>query len=164
MANESQTLIDAKTQDLYKQSAIQSGASAFSTLMGGYINYATLKTDAYASEVEANQIELNAKEKANALREKYLQGAGNAIFASTMSGGRSSSGSVQKNLEMSAKALSEDTANVERAGQAKAKAMRIKASLEKTKANSELVGSILSSIGSGIKAYNTGKIGFKGDK
>ena len=81
-----------------------------------------------------------------------------------MSGGRSSSGSIQKNLEMSAKALSEDTANVERTGQAKAKAMRIKASLEKTKANSELVGSILSSIGSGINAYNTGKIGFKGDK
>ena len=160
MVNESQTLIDKKTQDLYNQSAYQSSASAFSTLMSGYINYATLKTDAYASEVEANQIELNAKEKANALREKYLSGAGNAIFASTMSGGRSSSGSVQKNLEMSAKALSEDTSNVERAGQAKAKAMRIKASLEKTRAKSELINSAISSIGSGIQAYKS----YKGDK
>ena len=164
MANESQTLIDKKTQDLYKQSAIQSGASAFSTLMGGYINYATLNTDAYASEVEANQVELNAKEKANALRERYLSSAGNMLFASTMRGGRSSSGSIQKNLEMSAKALNEDTANVERTGQAKAKAMRIKASLEKTRAKSELVSSTLSAIGSGINAYNAGKIGFKGDK
>ena len=130
--------MDETIMQLYGQSAQQSAAGAFAQAMGGMINYESLRVDAYSAKVQANNIELQAKERANMLRERYNNAVGNTMFGATMRGGRVTSGSVRGNIESSAKNLGEDIRKTDLNASMAASSMRTKAKMLKHQANASL--------------------------
>ncbi len=156
--------MDDYTKQLYQGVAWQYGASAFAEAMGSAINYSSLKADASSARIQAENIELQAQQRANMLREKYNNAVGNVYFSAASRGGKVSSGSVRANLEQSAKNLGEDIASQEKNAKSRADAERMRAKALGKQANMQLVSGLVGSIGSSVKSYNAYQIGYKGGK
>ena len=143
--------------DKYKYSAYMHGASAFAQLASGYTNYSALNTDAYSLRVQANNIELQAQEKANMLREQFLQSLGAYQLNAVQRGVSLSSGSVRDNMESSAMGLGNDISKIKKNAMFEANALRAKASINKGLAKSAMwsvLGGTMSSLGNAFMAYD----------
>ena len=136
----------ASTQ--YKLSALAGGASAFAQIAGGYMDYSALKTNAHALKVQANSIELQAKQRANYLREQFIGAIGSYQFSAANRGVSVGSGSVQQNIESSAIGLGKDIQKSQKVAQMQASALRTQAKLAKIQGKTAKVTGILGGIGS----------------
>lgn len=116
--------------------------STFSKMAGAYVDYNALRTDASALTVQAGQIELNAKEQANQLRQQFIQAAGSYMFGAAQRGIDVKSASVQSNLRSSAENMGKDIQKAKQNAQLQAGALRTQASIAKSKAKAQLVAGL----------------------
>lgn len=130
----------------YQMSAYMGGASAFSQLMSGYMNYNALKTEASGLKVQASNIELQAQQRANMLREQFVQSVGAYQMNAAQRGISVGSGSVRSNMENSSVALGKDISTIKKSSQLQANALRGQASIMKMRAKSALGQGITNSL------------------
>lgn len=146
-------------RNLYGESAKQSSASAFAQAVGSMINYEAMSINADSIRTQANEVELQALQRSNMLREKYNNAIGNALFSIASRGGKTSSGSVRSNLENSSKALGEDIATAQTNAKMQAQSLRLKAKLMKKSANTQMIQGILGAVAKGATAGTTANMG-----
>ena len=147
--------------DKYKYSAYMGGASAFAKMASGYLDYSALKTDAYSLQVQANNIELQAQEKANMLREQFIQSLGSYQLNAAQRGVSLSSGSVRNNMESSAMGLGKDISKIKKNAMFEANALRAQASNKKGLAKSQLWNGFAGSMASLSGAFSSYAYGSK---
>ena len=138
--------------------------STFSNLAGSLIDYSALRTDAANLYVSAGQVELQAKQRANQLREQFIQSAGAYMMGAANRGIAVQSGSVQANLEHSAVNLGKDIATMDRNAALQARAYMTQAKIAETKAKAQKRVAIAGAISSGVQNvggafYNFGQAG-----
>ena len=151
-------LIDMASSQ-YKLSALSGGASAFAKIASAGMNYQALQTNAAALKVQANSIELQARQRANMLREQFIGAIGSYQFSAANRGVSVGSGSVRDNIESSAISLGKDIQSAKQVAQMQANALRTQAKVAKLQAKSELVGGILGSVGTVANAVSSWGIG-----
>lgn len=139
----------------YRNAALKYGASAFSEIIGGSLNYRMLTGNAGNYSVEANNVELQALQRANQLRQQFSSAVGSYLFNAANRGISTSSGSVRSNIENSAMNLGYDLAIQQKNAQMRADALRTQAKIAKKEAKYNLIGNAISAIGSlGEAAYS----------
>lgn len=114
--------------------AVAGLGSTFSSLAGSLIDYGTLKTDASSLYVQAGEVQLQAKQRANQLREQFINATGSYMFGAAQRGIAVQSGSVQSNLKRSAENLGQDIATMDKNAELKASALRTQANIAMSKA------------------------------
>ena len=147
----------ASTQ--YKLSSLAGGASAFAQIAGGMMDYKALKTNARALKVQANSIELQAKQRANYLREQFIGAIGSYQFSAANRGVSVGSGSVQQNIESSAIGVGKDIQKAQKVAQMQASALRTQAKLAKIQGKTAMVTGVIggiSSLAGAVGNYYTG--------
>jgi hypothetical protein len=151
-------LLDMASTD-YKLSSLAGGASAFAQMAGGMMDYSALKTNAAALKVQANNIELQAQQRANILREQFIGAIGSYQFSAANRGVSVGSGSVRQNIESSAIGLGKDIQKAQRVAQMQASALRTQAKLAKIQGKTAMVTGILggiSSLAGAVGSYSKG--------
>ena len=143
----------------YKYASYAGAAGAFAQMASGYMNYQALRTDAYGLKVQANEIELQAQQKANMLREQFINSVGAYQVNATQRGVALSSGSVRNNIETSAGSLGKDIATIKKSAGLQANALRAQSKVAKWQGRSALVSGVLSGISSAAGAYSNYSIG-----
>ena len=131
------------------------GASAVASIVGSKINYDLMKVQNRNIGIQANQIELQAQQELNQYRQQFINNVSQLQYNATRRGIKQSSGSLQDNLEQSAKNLGEDFNTIKTNVELQANTLRSQQKINKriNKANlySGIVGSIL---GSGASLYS----------
>lgn len=112
-------------------------AGDFSNIAGALINYSALKGDIRNYYIQANNVELAAKQQANQIRQQYIQAAANYSYNAARRGISVNSASVRSNLEGSAEAMGEDIQRLEQNAYLEANALRAKAKIAKTYGKAE---------------------------
>lgn len=159
-----QTLIDmAKDQqqradNLKTISYGSSLASSFSNMAGSFIDYAALRTDARNFNIQAGNVELQAKQRANQLRQQFIEASSSYMFNAAQRGVAVQSGSVQADLQRSSQALGKDIQTMEQNAGLQASALRTQGKIARAKARAGLVSGIAGGI-SNIALSTAGYIG-----
>ena len=138
----------------YTKSSMEYAASGFSKMAGGIINYNALKADAAQLKTEANSIELQAKERANMIRQQFIEAAGAYQLNAAQRGISIGSMSVRDNLEHSAGAMGEDIRKMEKSAELKANALRSQAKIAKIRGK---YGMLQSFVEGGKDFYKAGE-------
>jgi hypothetical protein len=112
-------------------------AGDFTNIVGAYINYNALKGDLRNYNLSADSIELQAKQKANQIRQQYLQTAANYSYNAARRGISVNSASVRSNLEGSAEAMGKDIQRLEQNAYLEANALRAQAKIYKAYGKAE---------------------------
>ena len=138
--------------------------STFSNLAGSLIDYSALRTDAANLYVSAGQVELQAKQRANQLREQFIQSAGAYMMGAANRGIAVQSGSVQSNLERSSENLGKDIDRMERNAALQARAYMTQAKIAEKKASAQkkvAIAGAISGVAQNIGGafYNFGQAG-----
>lgn len=164
MANDLIEMADANQAQANKYYKIQYGAglaSSFSGMAGSIIDYSALRTDARNLNIQAGTVELQAKQRANQLRQQFIESAGAYMFGAAQRGIAVQSGSVQANLQRSSEALGKDIQTMQQNAALQAGAYRAQAKIAKIKARAGLVSGIANGIG-GIALNTAGLMGTGG--
>lgn len=127
------------------KSNILSGAGMLAEISGSVINYNALKTQNAYNKVQASQIELQAQQQMNQLREQFNNAVGNYQYNAATRGVKA--GGLNSTLEMSAKNLGEDMKIINNNSRFKSDALRTQARINNRMANAQLLSSIGVSIG-----------------
>lgn len=106
----------------YKRTSFATGmASLFTQGMGAVLDYSALKADLknYNLQIKGTElgmmnVELQATEMANKLRQQYIEQAGNYVYNAARRGVAVSSGSVQSGLRRSAEETGKDIQKINR--------------------------------------------------
>lgn len=122
----------------YDEGALKYGASGFSKIAGGMINYSSLKTEAAQLKTQALSIEQQARERANLIREQFIEAMGAYQLNAAQRGISVGSMSVRNNLENSAANLSNDIAKADRSAKLQANALRAQAKIKKIQGKYEM--------------------------
>lgn len=147
-----QTLIEmadknqAKANNYNKLAYGSSLASSFSNMVGSYIDYQALRTDAKNFNIQAGNVELQAKQRANQLRQQFIDASGAYMFNAAQRGIAVQSGSVQANLQRSSEALGKDIQTMQQNASLQAGALRAQGKIAKAKARAGLVSGIAGGI------------------
>jgi hypothetical protein len=147
----------AKTN--YYTAGAQKMAGGFAQIVGSSINYSLLKTDLKQLETSAQNIELQAQERANILRQQFISSIGNYQFGAAQRGVSVGSGSVLSNLESSAMNVGQDVQKAKKSADLQASALRSQARILKSRGKFQHTQNViggLSNIGSGIMSMYTG--------
>jgi hypothetical protein len=112
-------------------------AGDFSNIAGVLINYSALKGDIRNYNIQADNVELAAKQQANQIRQQYIQAAANYSYNAARRGISVNSASVRSNLEGSAEAMGKDIQRLEQNAYLEANALRAKAKIAKTYGKAE---------------------------
>jgi hypothetical protein len=135
-------------------------AGDFANIMGSFIDYSALKRDLRNTYLEADNIQLQAKQQANQIRQQYLQAAGNYQYAAARRGIDVNSASVRSNLEGSAEAMGKDIQRLEENAYVKSQALRTQAKIAKQYGKAEhirnVTGSIMNMGETAVKMFGTG--------
>lgn len=110
--------------------------STFSSLAGSLINYGALRTDAASLYVQAGEVQVQAKQRANQLREQFINATGSYMLGAAQRGIAVQSGSVKSNIERSAENLGKDIDTMQRNADMKSLALSTQANIAKKKASS----------------------------
>ena len=145
----------------YKWSSYAGAASAFAQMAGASMNYQALQTNASALKVQANNIELQAQQRANMLREQFISSIGSYQMSAAQRGVSVGSGSVRNNIESSSASLGNDINTLKKSAQLQANALRTQAKVSKMQGKSALVSGMLGGVSQAIGAYSNYKIGSK---
>jgi hypothetical protein len=127
-------------------SGVLSLASSFAGIIGSMIDYDTLKRDSVNYEIQADEVELQAKQRANQLREQFNQAAGSYQVSAAQRGIDIKSGSVRSNLESSAINLGKDIQKESENAAMKAKGLRTQAKIARKQGKAQMYGQIASGI------------------
>lgn len=146
-------------QDDYDRSAWNYSASGFSRSAGEFINYGALRADASQLRTQALSVEQQARERANLIREQFVEAMGAYQMNAAQRGISVGSGSVRSNVENSAVNLSKDIAKDKRNARMKANALRAQAKISDIGAKYSMISGIADTIGSLASAYS----GFAGN-
>lgn len=145
-------------EDYYTAGA-QKMAGGFAQIVGSSINYSLLKTDLKQLETSAQNIELQAQERANQLRQQFISSIGSYQFGAAQRGVSVGSGSVLSNLESSAMNIGQDVQKAKKTADLQASALRTNARILKSRGKflhtQNVIGG-LSSIGEGAMSIYTG--------
>ena len=143
-----------------QQAGYKNLAGDFANIMGSFIDYSALKRDLRNTYLEADNIQLQAKQQANQIRQQYLQAAGNYQYTSARRGIDVNRASVRSNLEGSAEAMGKDIQRLEENAYVKSQALRTQAKIAKQYGKAEMVrnitGSIMSMGETAVKMFGTG--------
>lgn len=150
--------------NLYLSKAVKYGkregaltmASGFANAVGSVIDYSALKGELGNYKVQANQIELQAKQRANQLREQFLGAVGSYSINVARRGVSVNSGSARLNIERSAMSLGKDIQRQEENAKMQAQALRQQAKILKHQGRSQMYGTIAKSalqMASGFETY-----------
>jgi len=154
-------MFDISKQNYYTAGA-QKMAGGFAQIVGSSINYSLLKTDLKQLETSAQNIELQAQERANQLRQQFISSIGSYQFGAAQRGVSVGSGSVLSNLESSAMNIGQDVQKAKKTADLQASALRTNAKILKSRGKFQHTQSViggLSSIGSGaMDIYKGGSI------
>lgn len=144
--------------DKLKLSGMQSMASGFADMANGYINYGALK-EAGNLQIQAESIELQAKQQANNLRRQFIGAVGDATYNAAARGVKVTSANLQDNIQRSSGELSEDIRKSNLNAQMKADNLRSQAKLMKRNAKTSLVSGFLKGISGVATGYSDYKKG-----
>lgn len=129
------------------QTGLMYGASALSSMIGGAINYSMFNTENKFLGLQAQQIELQAMQQINQAREQFNNNIGQLQYGGAVRGIKQSSGSLQNNIEQSAKAFGEDVNTITNNARNQANTLRSQQKINKytNRANlfSNIGGSLL---------------------
>ena len=134
----------AKTKE--GQAYNKSLAGDFSNIVGSFIDYNALKMDLKNYGLQAQNVELAAKQQANQIRQQYLQTAANYSYNAARRGISVNSASVRSNLEGSAEAMGRDIQRLDQNASVKASALRNQAKVLKAYGRAEMVRNVTGSI------------------
>lgn len=143
----------------YMLGGLQSFAGSFASIAGSALNYGMLKADSYNLDIQASNIELQAQQRANQLREQFLGAIGSYQFGAAQRGVSVGSGSVRSNLESSAMNIGQDIQIAQKNADLQAKALRTQAtSMRKTAKAQHTINTLgaVSNMFSSIGNYATG--------
>lgn len=139
-----------------KREGASTMASGFADAVGSIIDYSALKGELSNYRIQADQIELQAKQRANQLREQFLGAVGSYTAGASRRGISVSSGSVRQNIESSAISLGKDIQRQQENARMKAQSLRQQAKIDKHRGKSQMYGTIAKSalkMGSGFETY-----------
>lgn len=134
------------------QGTLLYGASAIAGIANSLVDYNLFKTQNSFNKVQANQIELQAQQQINQLREQFNNQIGNTQYKTATRGIK-----VKENraMELSAKNLGEDIHTLKTNAKMKADNLRTQARINNKMAKSSLISNIGSTLGSlGTNLYN----------
>lgn len=134
------------------QGTLLHGASAIASIANSLVDYNLFKTQNSFNKVQANQIELQAQQQINQLREQFNNQIGNTQYKTATRGIK-----VKENraMELSAKNLGEDIHTLKTNTKMKADNLRTQARINNKMAKSSLISNIGSTLGSlGTNLYN----------
>lgn len=135
-----------------EQGTLLYGASAIAGIANSLVDYNLFKTQNSFNKVQANQIELQAQQQINQLREQFNNQIGNTQYKTATRGIK-----VKENraMELSAKNLGEDIHTLKTNAKMKADNLRTQARINNKMAKSSLISNIGSTLGSlGANLYN----------
>lgn len=145
---------ESNVDDYKRLSSLISGAGALSELLIPNIDMQLLGYQADMKNLMADSIETQAIQNANILKQQFARNVGGFLAGATRRGISTSSGSVQENIELSARDLGDDIQGMKSAAKQKSKALKLEAKMEKsllkaqqTKSN---VGNMFDFIKSGV--------------
>lgn len=132
-------------------------AGTFTQMMGGILDYSALKQDLKnynlhikGTELGMQNVELQATQMANKLRQQYIEQAGNYAYNAARRGVAVSSGSVQAGLRRTAEDMGKDVQNIQRNAEIEKKnlqmqkvALQAEKKIKKYQARGNLAMSIL---------------------
>ena len=139
----------------YKTSAGYSAAGAFADMIGAQLNYSALKTEYGQLKVQASNIELQAKQQANILRDQFLNSVGSYQFGAAQRGISVGSGSVQQNIMSSSENLGRDIQRIQQNANMQASALRTQAQIMKNRATLNRNLSLVKGATSLLGSYST---------
>lgn len=163
----------------YGDASFGSGmASLFAKGMGAVLDYSALKTDLknYNLQIKGTElgmmnVELQATEMANKLRQQYIEQAGNYAYNAARRGVAVSSGSVQSGLRRDAEDLGTNVQKINREAEIEKKnlqmqkvALQAEKKIKKHQARSELTMNLMELAASGAMAGQGGAGGAVGGK
>ena len=141
-----------KEIDAYKKYKITEGVASFA---GGFadsmIDYEALKINANFNKISADRIELQAEQRANALKEEFTSAVGNLSYSAARRGIASDSGSIQRNIEKSSENLGYNIKTMKDNAKGRADDIRFKTKMAKRRAKTGMISSL---IGEGAGLYN----------
>ena len=129
-----------------QKAGYKSLAGDFSNIVGSFIDYSVLKRDLRNYYIQADNVQLQAKQQANQIREQYIQAASNYAYSAARRGVDVNSANVRQNLEGSAEAMGKDIQRLEENAYVKASSLRNQAKVEKAYAKAALVRNVTGSI------------------
>lgn len=141
--------------DQQKQTAMLGGMGSIASIGSMAINYDMLKTENLFKENQAKQIEIQAQEQANMLRENFNVMLGQEAVQTARRGITQSSGSVRAGKELSAKNIGEDISSMKKTAKAKSDKIRAEASISKRSGKAQMFSSVASGIGSLNQDYKS---------
>lgn len=144
----------------YMLSGMTTGAGSFAQMAGAALDYSLLKADAGNLYVQANQIELQAQQRANMLREQFLSSIGTYQYGAAQRNISVGSGSVVGNIERSAGKLGEDITTMQKSAGLEARALRSQATNMRKTAKANAVSSMLGAVGSLAGAVGSFTMGY----
>ena len=133
------------------------GASALSSMIGGAINYSMFNTQNKFLGLQAEEIELQAMQEINQAREQFNNNIGQLQYGGAVRGIKQSSGSLQSNIEKSAKNFGEDAKTITNNARNQARSLRGQQKINKYSNRANLlsgVGSSLLNLGTNLYALN----------
>ena len=139
-----------------KEQAMLTMAGGFANAVGSVIDYSALKGELSNYRIQANQVELQAKQRANQLREQFLGAVGQYTYGASARGISVKSGSVRQNIESSAMSLGKDIQRQEENARMKAMVLRGQAKVLKHQGKSQMFANISKSaiqMGMGYSDY-----------
>lgn len=139
------SLLDDDENSKNSQNALY-GASALANIVGSTINYNLLKSQNASLGIQASQVELSALEQVNEMRQQFNENIGKVQYNATQRGIKTSSGSVQENLEHSAKNFGEDVQTIQKNAERQATVLRGQQAVNNKIARANMWGSISSSL------------------
>lgn len=128
------------------QAGYKSLAGDFSNIVGSFIDYNVLKRDLKNYYIQADNVQLQAQQQANQIRQQYLQAASNYAYTAARRGIDVNSASVRQNLEGSAEAMGMDIQRLQQNADVKASALRTQAKINKAYGKAAMVRNVTGSI------------------
>lgn len=156
------------TADSYGKTSYATGmASIFTKAMGSILDYSALKQElknydlqTFGTGLASQNVELQATEMANKLRQSYIESAGNYIYNAARRGVDVSSGSVRSKLQRTSEDVGKEVQNIQRNAELEKKNLQMQAvalqsqkKIEKLRAKTGLV---MNGIDLGIQAMSMG--------
>ena len=152
-------LLSTIDDDIYHYAGAQTMASGFASLANAYIDYNALRVQSGNLNIQADEVELQAQQQANALRKQFIGAIGNATYSAAARGVKVTSANLQQNIERSAGEMDEDIRKAKKSASMKAGSLRTQAKMAKVGAKTALVSGILGSVSDmalGYGIYNSG--------
>lgn len=135
-------------------------ASGIGAIASSYIDYKMVKVQEQFAKNRASEIELQAQERSNILLEQFNSAIGNIQYSAARRGVKAGEGSVERNIEMSGKAIGTDMAKAKQSAKLKASAVRAQGSINRLTGETLALGGALEGAknifegGKGIYDYN----------